>query len=429
MSAASKKLIAGTILAIAVGGLVGWLYSATLLGLLVAALLIIAIYMRKLLLFERALRHGDVESIGYGDGVWQQLYSQFKQERERSNRYRKQARRLVKEVQKSTYAMPDGAVVIDGDNEIVTCNRAAKNLIGLKRKKDRGQKLDNIFRHPQITELLQQNDASQSVDVESPLRDNEWLNCRIVPYGANQKLVLIRDVTDRITLNKVRRDFVANASHELRSPLTVISGYLETLTDDPEVPDELAKPLAQMQVQARRMTSIVKDLLELSRLEGDGQASMDDRVDVAFLVATAVQAFSSVADDGPEILSTIKSDALLLGAESDIDSILHNLLANAVRHTDADGEIEITWRTDENGGELIVRDTGEGIAAEHLVRLTERFFRVDRGRSRGDGGFGLGLAIVKHAIERHGGELHIESEPGEGSEFRCTFPASRLVAA
>jgi len=426
VTAASKKLIFGTILAIAAGGAVGWLYSAPTTGLLLGALLVIAVYMQKLLRFEHAVRHVDSDSFAYGDGVWQQLFSRFKYERERGNRYEKQFRRLIKEIQKSTNAMPDGAVVIDGNNEIVTCNRAAKSLIGLKRKKDRGQKIDNIYRNPGLTQLLQGNDANQSTDLESPLRENEWLNCRIVPYGADQKLVLIRDVTDRITLNKIRRDFVANASHELRSPLTVISGYLESLADDSQIPEDLAQPLSQMQTQARRMTAIIKDLLELSRLEAEGHAATDEKIDVSALIDGVIESLD-IEQDGPSITSNIESTAKLLGAENDINSILRNLLANAVRHTQGDGEIEVIWKADKNGGNLIVRDTGEGIAPEHIPRLTERFFRVDRGRSRVNGGFGLGLAIVKHAVERHRGELRITSEPGVGSEFCCRFPADRLI--
>jgi two-component system phosphate regulon sensor histidine kinase PhoR len=283
-----------------------------------------------------------------------------------------------------------------------------------------------MFRDPGLSELLKAGDATLTEDLESPLRDNEWLNCRVVPYGTDQKLVLVRDVTERITLNKIRRDFVANASHELRSPLTVINGYLESLADDAQIPEELVKPLSQMQSQARRMTSIVKELLELSRLEGDGRAPVDEVVNVGACITDAVEA-TRLTHERPAINAKIESQAVLLGARSDIDSILRNLLVNAVRHTPEQGEIDVIWRSDDENAFLIVRDTGEGIAPEHLPRLTERFFRVDRGRTRDTGGFGLGLAIVKHAVERHDGELQISSKPGAGSEFRCRFPAGRIA--
>jgi two-component system phosphate regulon sensor histidine kinase PhoR len=407
------------------GGLIGWLYGEFTLGLLAAALVNLALLVRNLIRFERALHDNEFDAIGYGEGIWQQIFSRYKYERDRGDDYKKQHGRLIKEIQKSTNAMPDGAVVIDSQNEIVTCNRAAKRLVGLKRKKDRGQRLDNILRDPALTKLLHEDDATRTADIQSPLNENEWLNCRVVPYGADQKLVLIRDVTDRIVLNKIRRDFVANASHELRSPLTVISGYLESFGEDDSVPADLRQPLAQMQGQARRMTAIIRDLLELSRLEGDSKASMDSEIEVGSLISTTQEGFAS-GINVPSIVTNIESTARLLGAESEIDSVLHNLVSNAVRHTPADGQVDIIWRSDDEGGDLIVRDNGEGIAEEHIARLTERFFRVDRGRARGEGGFGLGLAIVKHAVERHDGELLISSEPGKGSEFRCHFPKSRL---
>lgn len=426
MSEAGRKFLIGVLLVLLIGGLIGWFYGRIETGLLVAALAILVFQAQKLISFERATQHNDFDAIGYGEGIWQQMFSRYKYERERGDEYKKQRRQLIKEIQKSTNAMPDGAVVLDAQNEIVTCNKAAKYLIGLKRKKDRGQRLDNIFRDPGLTQLLQENNSTQTADLASPLRDNEWLNCRVVPYGAGQKLVLIRDVTERIVLNKVRRDFVANASHELRSPLTVISGYLESIAEDEELPEDYSQPIAQMQAQARRMTAIIRDLLELSRLEGEGKATLDEVVDVGAQAAATIEAFAG-GINVPQLVTRIESEAKLLGAEAEIDSILHNLVSNAVRHTPAEGQVEIIWRADDQGAELIVRDTGEGISEQHIPRLTERFFRVDRGRARGDGGFGLGLAIVKHAVERHDGELQTSSVPGEGSEFSCRFPASRLA--
>ncbi|MGI9200469.1 MAG: phosphate regulon sensor histidine kinase PhoR [Woeseiaceae bacterium] len=425
MTVAGRKFVLGILTVLLVGGLIGWFYGEFVLGLLVAALLILAVQIRNLIRFERALHDSELDAIGYGEGIWQQIFSRYKYESDRGDDYKKQHRRLIKEIQKSANALPDGAVVIDGQNEIVTCNKAAKRLVGLKRKKDRGQRLDNILRDPALTKLLLEDDATRTADILSPLNENEWLNCRVVPYGAAQKLVLIRDVTERIVLNKIRRDFVANASHELRSPLTVISGYLESFGEDESLPDDLRQPLTQMQGQARRMTAILSDLLELSQLEGDSKAAMDLEVDLGVLMATTQEAFAS-GINVPTIVTNVESTTKLLGSESEMDSVLHNLVSNAVRHTPAGGQIEITWRSDEAGGDLIVRDNGEGIAEEHIARLTERFFRVDRGRARGEGGFGLGLAIVKHAVERHDGELFINSEPGNGSEFRCHFPLSRL---
>jgi two-component system phosphate regulon sensor histidine kinase PhoR len=258
--------------------------------------------------------------------------------------------------------------------------------------------------------------------------DGNWLNCRVVPYGADQKLLLLRDVTERIRLSKMRRDFVANASHELRSPLTVIAGYLDSLTDDENIPADWAKPVEQMQGQAQRMRHILGELLELSRLESAGKSKADEPLDVGDLLEGARNAFegharvaSIVIDANPEV--QLKGDA------TEIETVIVNLLSNAVRYTPTDGQISLTWQAGADGGDLIVADTGEGIAAQHLPRLTERFFRVDRGRSRDNGGTGLGLAIVKHVLARYDAELIISSEPDVGSEFRCHFPPDRVVVA
>ena len=426
MTGSSRKFLVGLLLLLAAGALIGWFYDRPATGLLVAALLALAWQVRNLLAFHRALRTNDFDVFRYGEGMWEQLFSRFSYEHDRAERYKAQHRRLLKEIRKSTNAMPDGAVILDTDNQIVTCNRAAKSLAGLKRKKDRGQRVDNILRDPALTRLLQSGDSESSIEIRSPLKDDGWLNCRVVPYGANQKLLFLRDVTERIRLSRMRRDFVANASHELRSPLTVVTGYLDSLAEDRELPEGWVQPITQMQSQARRMTRIVSELLELSRLENAGRAGTEDVVDVVGLLSAAKKAYS-YPGSGPAIEVVAESSAQIRGQVTEIESLIGNLLSNAVRHTPADGQITLTWRSGAEGAELSVRDTGEGIPEEHLPRLTERFFRVDRGRAREDGGVGLGLAIVKHILGRHDAELMIVSEPGAGSEFLCLIPAERLV--
>ncbi len=426
MPHSSRKLVTGVLLLIAMGALIGWIYGRPFIGALAAALLVLAWQLRQLVAFDRALQTGEFDRFRYGEGIWQRIYSRFRYERERGNRYKRDYRRLIMEIRRSTDAMPDGAVILNEGNEIVTCNRAAKSLAGLKRRKDRGQRIDNILRDPRLTDLLEADDATQTADIPSPVRDGYWLSCRIVPYGADQKLFLLSDVTERIALSKMRRDFVANASHELRSPLTVLSGYLDTISDDDRLPSDWMQPIRQMQEQARRMNRIVAELLELSRLEAAGRADTGDVVDIAALLAGGRKAFHGQAG-APSIRIEAESMARLRGNSSEIESVISNLLSNAVRHTPADGEVVLSWRSGPGGGDLTVSDTGEGIAEVHLPRLTERFFRVDRGRARADGGVGLGLAIVKHVLGRHDATLHISSNVGVGSEFRCHFPTERLL--
>jgi len=427
VSEAAKRFLAAILLFLAAGMLVGWLYGSAWGGLLVAALLALAWQIRQLLAFERALRTGDFSSFRYGEGIWEQLFSRFRFEHQRATRRKKSYRNLLKEIRKSTDAMPDAAIVLNAANEILTCNRASRDLAGLRRKKDRGQRIDNILRDPDFVRLLHSGDFTETVDIASPVRDGDWLNCRIVPYGADQKLVLLRDVTERIRLTKMRRDFVANASHELRSPLTVISGYVDSLADDPEKPAHWARPLEQMQSQAERMRELLDDLLELSRLEHSGKAAATDLVGVAELMERSKRAFEGLADTAD---ISVRADVTigLLGDAGEIETVIVNLLSNAVRHTPPEGSIVMTWEATPDGAELSVRDTGDGVAEEYIPRLTERFFRVDRGRSRDGGGTGLGLAIVKHVLARHDAELIITSTLGRGSEFRCHFPQTRVDA-
>jgi two-component system phosphate regulon sensor histidine kinase PhoR len=426
MPGSSRKLVFGIAGILAAGGLIGWVYGHADWGLLVAALLVLVWHTRQLLSFNRAVHTRDFERFRYGEGIWQRMFSRYNYEHERALRAKREYRRLLKEIRRSTDAMPDGAVILDEDNQIVMCNKAAKRLGGLKRKKDRGQRVDNILRDPKLAELLHSGVFAQEIEIPSPVKDEAWLNCRVVPYGANQKLLFLRDITERIRLTKMRRDFVANASHELRSPLTVISGYLESLSEDPGLEKNWGQPIRQMQQQAQRMNTVVSELLELSRLESAGPASTDEVVDVTGLLSAAKKSYAG-QEGVAEIEVISESSAQLLAAGNEIESVISNLLSNAVRHTPADGRITLAWSVYEKGAEIVVTDTGEGIPAEQIPRLTERFFRVHRGRPREDGGVGLGLAIVKHVLGRHDAELSITSDLGKGSEFRCRFPAERVV--
>lgn len=428
MSDAARKFVLGMLLFLAAGTAIGWLYGRPGIGLMAAALFALAWQVRQLLSFDRALRTGNFDDFRYGEGIWEQIFSRFRYENDKATRRKRNYRQLLLEVRKSTNAMPDGAVILNTDNEIISCNRAAKQLAGLKRKKDRGQRVDNILRDPELTRLLHAEDKTLTVEIGSPVIDGNWLNCRVVPYGADQKLLLLRDVTDRIRLTKMRRDFVANASHELRSPLTVISGYLDSLADDEHMPPAWTKPVAQMQGQARRMRHILGELLELSRLESSGKAELEQTVDVIGLFESVKQAFEGHADIA-DIVVQADSSALLKGSAAEIETVVVNLLSNAIRFTPSDGKVTLTWSSNSDGGYLVVADTGDGIDPEFIPRLTERFFRVDKGRSRGDGGTGLGLAIVKHVLARHDAELIITSNPGEGSEFRCHFPPERVFVS
>ena len=422
-----QRLIYGHLLLLAAGLLLGWLYGQAMIGLLIAALLGLGWQLRQLLSFEAALRSHHFGRLKYGDNIWSQMYSQFAYQRGRAKQFRSSYRKLVKEVRKSANAMPDGGIILDEELTILLCNKAAQRLAGFRRKADRGQRVDNILRDPAFGDYLKSDDFAAGVEIRSPVSEDGWLLCRIVPYGANQKLLLIQDITERRRLSTMRREFVANASHELRSPLTVVSGYLDSLAEDGSLPSDWRKPVEQMQSQTSRMNKIVAELLELSRLEGSGSAPIDEVVDICGLLAAAKKSVDNGSDKA-EIIIDCNSSTQLLGSSAEIESVIVNLMTNAIRHTPAGGRITMSWSADENGGELAVDDTGVGIEAEYIPRLTERFFRIDAGRSREEGGVGLGLAIVKHILERHDGSLSIDSTPDKGSRFSCQFPQSRLAA-
>jgi two-component system phosphate regulon sensor histidine kinase PhoR len=263
------------------------------------------------------------------------------------------------------------------------------------------------------------------IAVASPRHETGWLHVQIIPYGTDQRLAIIRDVTNEKNVERTRRDFVANASHELRSPLTVISGYLDALGEAGDVPEAWRTPVAEMQRQAERMTRILRDLIELTRLESADAAAARDFVDVGGMLKPIVQEFAG--RPGPSVELALKTDAALLGKESELHSIFYNLINNAVRFTPPSGSVKVVWRLADGGAVFEVIDTGIGIPEEQIPRVTERFYRVDPGRSRASGGTGLGLAIVKHALQRHEGELAIASREGEGSTFACRFPKERVV--
>ncbi|MGB5353699.1 MAG: phosphate regulon sensor histidine kinase PhoR [Woeseia sp.] len=427
MPAAWRKFLLGLSSLLLAGLAIGAIYAAPLIGLLIATLLALAYQVRQVLRFDRALSNDALDDLSFGEGIWAALAARISYLRQRVRKNKRRYRRLLKEVRESTNAMPDGAIVLNSAYEILLSNKAAEELAGVRSVQDRGQRIDNILRDPAFVAHLQADDFDSAVEIPSPLADERWLSCRLVPFGAEQYLLFLRDVTETVLIDKMRRDFVANASHELRSPLTVISGYLDVLVSDNRVPEEWHKPLEQMHAQAERMNRIVAELLELSRLENPQAERTDEEVDIAALLAGARRAY-----EGESGVPTIVTDAALksrlLGSSAEIESVINNLLTNAIRHTPADGTIELSWRAAE-GGEavLTVSDTGEGIDPEHIPRLTERFFRADPGRSRDSGGVGLGLAIVKHALILHDARLEILSERRVGSRFSCYFPASRLV--
>jgi two-component system phosphate regulon sensor histidine kinase PhoR len=413
--------------ALVAGGLVGFLYDRATLGVLVIALGLLVWHLYNLYRLERWLATGTIAEIPDGNGVWPPVFAKVQFMKSKMKRRGKRFRKLVKELRASTEAFPDGGVILGPSHEIINYNQAARVLLGFKSRMDRGQRIENLLRYPDFVDYLNNPGDRQAVDIPSPAGGETWLSCRLIPYGPDQTLLLIRDVSQRVKIEKVRRDFVANASHELRSPLTVIMGYLDALAEDDRIPDSWKQPITVMQGQSLRMRRLVEDLLQLSKLESGQSVPKDRVVDVAAMIAAARKEALALPEHPDTIEIELQSPANLLGEETELQSVVSNLVANAVRYTPPEGEITIRWTVDADGGHLAVRDTGIGIAEEDIPRVTERFYRADGGRARQRGGTGLGLAIVKYALRRHDAELEIQSQLGQGSTFVCHFPRDRLA--
>jgi two-component system, OmpR family, phosphate regulon sensor histidine kinase PhoR len=323
-------------------------------------------------------------------------------------------------------AAPNGVMLLDAGDQIDWCNSLAADHFGLDPQRDRRQRVTNLLRSPVFVAYLQAGDFEAPVHMPQP-RGSGLLSVRVRPYGDGLKLVLSLDITERERAEAMRRDFVANVSHEIRTPLTVLSGFIETLKTLPLSGAETEQVLGFMTLQADRMGSLVGDLLTLARLEGSPRPNAELWVNAKELLLR-IESEAKALSAGRHTLTFPKELLVAFaGTEIELHSAVANLVSNAVRYTPVGGHIEVSWHLRSDGsGELAVRDTGPGIARSHLPRLTERFYRVDGSRSRDTGGTGLGLAIVKHVIQRHGGELVIESELGQGSVFRLVLPAARI---
>ena len=323
-------------------------------------------------------------------------------------------------------ASPNGVLLLDASDLIEWCNSVAADHFGLDPQRDRRQPVTNLVRAPAFVAHLQGGAFGEAVSFAAPATRGT-ISVTVRPYGEGKKLVLSQDITQRERHDAMRRDFVANVSHEIRTPLTVLTGFIETMGNLPLTEVERRRVLELMSQQTQRMQTLVGDLLTLAQLEGSPRPPADRWVPLHKLLAH-VRADAEALSAGRHVFTFSGGEtAQIAGSETELQSAVANLLTNAVRYTPSGGSVAVTWSVRPDGaGELEVRDTGIGIAREHLPRLTERFYRVDGSRSRDTGGTGLGLSIVKHVVQRHGGELEIESEPGKGSTFRLVLPAARV---
>jgi two-component system phosphate regulon sensor histidine kinase PhoR len=380
---------------------------------------------------ERWLRLGRKRNPPQSWGVWGDVFEQYYSLQRRHYKRKKRLGKVIREFRESTAAMPDGTLVLDGEFRIVWFNDAARQMLRLNKARDLGQRIGNLVRSPGFNAYLRSQQYDNPTQISSPVDDSRELSARLIPYGTDQYLALFRDVTRMHRLQAMRRDFVANASHELRSPITVLAGYLETMTADNALGPEWGLPLREMQAQCQRMTSLINDLLELSRLETEeSEAPDDETVDVPALIRRIIQyARAEELGDSADERDIQLADCEpvhLAGAEQELHSAFSNLIINAARYSGEQGKVQVRWQLDDDGRPVFeVSDNGIGIDEKHLPFITQRFYRVNSSHRRGKGGTGLGLAIVKHVLQRHGADLEVDSKLGVGSVFRCRFPAVR----
>ncbi len=417
---------------------IGLLVAALLLGasvghmalfLLGATVIYLATHLYNLHRLEHWLRVGRRYHPPDAGGVWGDVFHELYRLQQRNRRRKRRLAQFLDRFERVFSALPDATVVLGSDYTIQWANEAATRLLNLHWPQDSGRRIQNLVRIPLFLEYVERGEYAEPVEIPSPVEDAARLALRLIPFGRNQLLLVARDMTRIHCLEQVRRDFVANVSHELRTPLTVMRGYLETIEGaGDEMPEPWREPVAVMGQQVVRMQRIVEDLLLLARLEAEPVSVGTRVVKVAPMLAQLREEARVLSGDrAHRIELEADEDLCLRGEEHVLRSAFANVLFNAVQYTPGGGTIRMRWYADADGAHFEVEDNGIGVPPAHIPRLTERFYRVDKGRSRATGGTGLGLAIVKHALNRHGGRLRVRSEVGVGSTFTCDLPTARVV--
>jgi two-component system phosphate regulon sensor histidine kinase PhoR len=424
-----RALVSLTAIAVA-AALIGWLAGVrTALAVAVLVLIVQGLFntfqVQKLWRLLDAPVYGEVPS---APGLWGEIYYRLHKLAKRWHAQLRQVEQQHSRFIQGIQASPNGVVMLDDHNQIEWCNAIAETHFGLDAKRDMRQHVTHLVRQPDFVRYLNGHQFDEALTMRGggDKRQNV-LSVEVFPYGDNRKLVLSHDITELERTDAMRRDFVANVSHELKTPLTVLAGFIETMRDLPLSESERAGYLDIMNQQAGRMQHLVNDLLTLAKLEGDAPPPVDQIVDMRAVMRHLRDDAVGLSGGKHQILFDAQDDLTLAGAETEILSALGNLVSNAIRYTPDGGTIQVRWRGDDGAAVFSVTDTGVGIPVDHIPRLTERFYRVDRSRSRDTGGTGLGLAIVKHVLQRHDARLQVTSEEGRGSTFSVTFPAVRVV--
>jgi two-component system phosphate regulon sensor histidine kinase PhoR len=403
--------------------------TAALTTFIVGVLLLLGWHVHNLIRLVMWSREPIGTPVPRATGSWGQVFAELNRRSRVSYDMRERLSSALERFHDASQAMPDGVLYLSDSDTIEWINLKAEQHFGLDHSHDLGAPVTNLVRQPEFVQYLQSGYHDEPLIMASGRRSGLTLQVQIIPFGDDQKMVLSRDISQLERLETMRRDFVANVSHELRTPLTVIGGFLETLVDglDDYEREDVMRFLRLALDQSSRMGRLIDDLLTLSALETGAPAPAEERIDVAALMQEIRDDTELLSAGRHTVTLQMEGDGVLLGSGKEIHSAFANLASNAVRYTPEGGKIDLIWRVDANGAEFSVRDTGIGVDPVHIPRLTERFYRVDRGRSRETGGTGLGLAIVKHILTRHQADLRVRSKQGEGSEFSVRLPPARLM--
>jgi len=415
---------------VAAASVAGWLFGYEVWFLSAAAAVYLSWHVVNLARLKWWLIGGRFRApVSYG--LWEGIFDDLQAVQLRNRRRKRALLDLLRQLRELAANIPDGVVLLDKRTRIRWFNPAAERLLGLNWPRDSLVGMTEVVNHPVLEDHLNAGGDARPVETPSPVNGATMLSVEVSAIrGTDQRLLVARDITKTYNVERSRREFVANVSHELRTPLTVFRGYLEVLEELAEDIPELGRPVELLDQQSDRMHDLVEDLLRLSRLEFTDRPTSMEPVAVPDLIHTIVEEAKGLTEARDhDIRVDADPELWLAGDKSTLRTTFTNLIVNALKHTPAGTRITVEWAADEGGCVLRVSDDGPGIAAYHLPRLTERFYRVDPGRQRERGGTGLGLAIVKHAVERHGGSLKIASTPGKGSVFSCHFPVAATVLA
>ena len=406
---------------------IGYLIGHGLLVTLITSLLLLFWHYRHLSKLINWLQSKAI-SPPYSSGVWGRIYDGLYHQIQQHRKKQKQLNEKIRRFRDGAEALPDAALMLSHELTIEWGNKKANRLLGVRWPDDLGQRIDNLLRAPDFADYLAQEIFDAPCLITSPVDSQIQLEIRLMAYGSENVLLLARDISNIHRLEAMRRDFVANVSHELKTPLTVVRGYMEMIqASGQDFEPHWQKAFSTIEGQVSRMDRLVEQLLNLSKVENSNDEDKQS-IDMPQLIAALVEDANWLNQSKHhEIKLNISTELGVFGVETELKSACANLLSNAIAYTPAGGVIEVLWQKEGNKVKFSVKDNGDGIKPEHVNRLTERFYRIDRSRSRDTGGSGLGLAIVKHVLHHHQAELVIASHWGQGSEFSIYFDQNSFL--